>query len=370
MKNEIVFGRWEATCFLTSIIGARMFLNFPRTVVEIAGPAGWIMTLYTIILVFIVFLLITRLYRPFEGKDLIDIGEMALGSFGRIIIGLILISYSVFSLAVFLREFAEDMKTISYVMSPISFILILLLLGTVAAAYFGLEAIVRTAALFVPVIIVGFIIIFAGVIPYFNINHLFPIFEDGWSNVAVNGISLMSVFSPIIWLFLITPYIKTNRNMKAVGYNALWITGLAFFISSLVYVLVYPYPVALENFLPLFHLARLINIGRFFQRIESMFVLIWAAGALLYLSSGFYLLIHILTKTFRLKYQKPLIIPLAILIFNLSLLPASLMQTIMLESRFAGQYFWIVGLGMPVLVLLITRLRKKTAKGGVKSDDR
>jgi len=370
MKNEIVFGRWEATCFLTSMIGARMFLNFPRTVVEIAGPAGWVLSLYTTILVLIAFFVITRLYKPFEGKDLIDIGEMALGGFGRIIIGLILISYALFSLAIFLREFAEDMKTISYVMSPISFILILLLLGTVAAAYFGLEAIVRTAAIFVPVIIVGFLIIFAGVIPYFNINHLFPILEDGWNNIIANGISLMSVFSPIIWLFFITPYIKTNRNMKAVGYNALWITSLAFFVSSLVYILVYPYPIALENFLPLFHLARLINIGRFFQRIESMFVFIWAAGALLHLSSDFYLLIHVFRKTFRLKYQKPLIIPLAILIFNLSLLPAGLMQTIILESRFAGQYFWIIGFGMPVLVLLISRLRKKTGKGAVKSDER
>jgi len=369
MKNEIVFGRWESFCFLISMIGARVFLNFPRTVAEVAGTTGWIMVIYTTILVLIVFFLITRLYEPFEGKDLIDISEMALGGIGRIIVGIILLAYILLSLPIFLREFAEDMKTISYVMSPISFILILLILGTVIAAYFGLEAIVRTAAIFVPVIIVGFLIIFAGVIPYFNFNNLFPIFGNGWSNIAISGISQMSIFSPVIWLFFITPYIKTNKNLKVVGYSTLGSAGLAFVTSALVYILVYPYPVALENFLPLFHLARLINIGRFFQRIESMFVFIWAAGALLHLSSGFYLLVHIFRKIFKLKYQKPLIIPLAILIFNLSLLPSNLMEVITLESRIIGEYSWIFGFGIPVLVLLISRTRKK-AKGAVKSNER
>jgi hypothetical protein len=66
-------------------------------------------------------------------------------------------------------------------------------------------------------------------------------------------------------------------------------------------------------------MGRLINYGRFFQRVEAMFMLIWAAAALLYLSTVFYFILHIIQKTFKLKYYKPLIIPFAILILNLSL---------------------------------------------------
>ena len=370
MKNETVFGRWEANCLLIILIGAKIFLNFPRVIEEIVGNAGWILVLVTTVLAFILFYIITRLYEPFEGMDLIDIADRAMGSAGKLIVGGVLIAYLIFTASIMLREFGEDMKTISFAMSPISFMLILFIAGMIAAAYFGLEPIVRIAAILTPVIVAGYLIIILGVIPYYRFNNLYPLLGHGVDAIAANSIPQLSMFSLFEMLFLITPYIKTNKNMKRVGYSVLGASCFALITSTLVYALVYPYPIALENFLPIYQLARLINIGRFFQRIESMFVFIWAAGALLHLSATFYLAIHLFAKILRLKYQKPLIIPFAILVFNISLLPPSLMETIKLETQFSKNYFAFISFGLPILVLLIARIRKRMVKGALEYSER
>lgn len=362
MENKITFGKWEAVALLINSICARIFLNFPRQIIEDSGTAAWIETLYFSLIVLLAFFVIEKLYTRFEGKDLIDIAEYGAGSIGRVIIGLVVTSLLLYIGPVFLREYAENMKVIALNVSPISFVMLFFLVGIIIAAYMGIEAIVRFHAMAVPIITVTFFIIIFGVAPYFNIDNFFPLLGNGVYSIVAKGAVNVSIYAPMVYLFLIPPFIKTHKNFKNVGYLTIGLSVFFFLVSCAAYLAVNPYETAIENFLPMYQMARLINYGRFFQRVESIFMLAWAATALMYLSVILYFICYIFKKTFKLQYHEPLIIPFAIIMFSLSFLPPNLMSAIELETKFYRSFAWIAAFALPILLLLIVRLLKRHPK--------
>lgn len=366
MKNKIVLGRFEATAVTISLITTQLFLNYPRTMMESAWTAGWILSLYLGILALIVFAVIAKLYSNFDGKDILDIGEYIGGNIGRIITGLFILVLLLSIMPLILREFSENMKIISLPTTPISFVEFFFLAGILAGAYMGMEAIVRFAAIAVPIIAAGLLIIISGSSQYFDLSRITPVLGNGPIEIFGKSLTRISVYAGLISPILLYPFIKTKRNFKSVGYWSIIISTLFFTIGVLAFSLVYEYPTGTESFLPIYELARLVDYGRFFQRIESIFVLIWAMSALLHLSILMFLTVHIFAKTFSLAYRKPLIFPFAIIVFSLSLMPHNLVSAIDLETNYFRNYAWILSFLMPIVVLAIAQIKKKNTKKGAR----
>lgn len=362
MENKIVFGRWEAATLLINMICTKVFLNLPRFAAETAGTASWILVIYISLLVFGLFFVISKLYRRFEGKDLLDIGEHIGGTFGRIVTGTVVLVFLITFTSVIMREFAEDMKVVAFSVSPVSFVTMFFLVSMVVGAYFGIEAIVRFHAIAIPVIATGYLIIIAAVLPFTDFTNLLPILGNGAKSIFFDGILRISIYSEILLLFLIVPFIRTDKNLKKVGFTALGFSTFFLFLSVPVYIAAIPYPTAIENFIPIYQMARLINYGRFFQRLEPLFLVVWVTAALLYLTSGFYFIVYIFRKTFGLQYHKPLILPFAVIIFTLSLLPQNLVSAVELETSYLRNYSWIITFAATILLLVIARLVKRKGK--------
>jgi spore germination protein (amino acid permease) len=347
-------------------MGTQIILGFPRLMSEAAGTAGWILVIYLSSLALLMFTLVSRLYRKFEGHDLLDVGEYTAGAVGRFFIGILMLLYLFFICTLVLREFAEEMKVIILPQTPVSVVTMFFLSGMTLGAYKGIEAIVRFSAIIVPMIIIGFFTITLAITPYFEVYNLLPILGKGVNEIFGRGVFKISIFSAISILYLIYPYIRTHKNFNSIGYTSLGLISIFFLWATLSYSLVFPYPAAIEKFLPVYEQARLINYGRFFQRIESMFVFIWAASALLYLSGVFFLILNVFKKTFKLEYYHPLILPFAIILFTLSLWPPNLVTSVTLETNVFRNYAWIITIFIPILLLVIANLKKRRSKGGSK----
>lgn len=363
MENKITIGKWEVTALLINTICLQIFLNFPRFMVESAATAAGILCLYAGLLALSAFALIELLYRPFEGKDILEVAEYAGGAPVRIAVGTIIIAHIIFADSLILREFGEDMKVIAFTISPISFIMLFFAAGMVIAAYMGLEAIARVHAYSVLIIIAGFLLILFGVAHYYHFDYLFPLMGNGAYEIFVKGIPKISVFSGLIILYIVMPFLGGYRNFRSSGYTAIAVSIIFMILSSIVYQMIFPYPVAIENFLPMYQLSRLVNLGRFFQRSEPVFMVIWAASALMYLSITFFVLVYVFKRTYNLKYYKPLILPFAILVFNIGLLPPNLMTAIKLETEYFRKYGGAVTFGLTILILATARI-KQSLKGG------
>lgn len=360
--NKIVFGRWEASLFILNLICTQIVLGYPRNMVELAGTAGWMVSIYSTILALIGFTVIIRLYRKFEGLDLLDIAQQSMGSAGRVAVGSIFLVYLVYIISLVLREFAEDMKVIALTDSPISFVSLFFLAGIVVGSYLGLEAIVRFTTIVVPIIVASYLAITIGIAPYFQMGNLQPLLGEGVPAILGRGALKLSNFSAVSILFFLAPFLRSHQNMKRVGYSTICLAGVFFTWSVISYLMAFPYPTATEFFIPIYQMARIFEYGRFFQRIESVFMLMWAAAALMYLVGGFYFIIHIFRKTFGLEYDWPIIWAFAVLIYTLSLIPPNLTSALNLEARYFRNYIFIVTFVVPITLLLIAHGRKKKSK--------
>ncbi len=357
MASDITFGGWEAVALIINAIGARIFLNFPREMAEDAGTAGWLETIYFSILAFLLFYIIARLYARFNRKDILDIAGLAGGETGRIIGGLLLLGLILFAGALILREYTENMKIISLTDSPLGFVMMFFAVAMVAACFLGLEPIVRFIAVSVPILTAGFLFIVLMVAPYYDPTHLLPVLGNGLYGIFGKGFFKLSTYSPLVYLFLIPPFLKDQKSFQRIGYTALGVSALLLLISSLAYSLVYSYPTSLENFLPVFQLARLINYGRFFQRLESVFVFTFAISAMQYLGVILFFAVHVFKKIFRLEYHRPLILPFAVIMFSLAFVPSNLMTAIDLETKTYVTFAWGITFILPIIILLLARLR-------------
>lgn len=90
-------------------------------------------------------------------------------------------------------------------------------------------------------------------------------------------------------------------------------------------------------------------------------------SGLLYLSCGLFFIVYIFSKTFKLKYYRPLIIPFTLIMFAISLIPESLMEVMYIDNKIIRSYGWLVPFGMTFVLLAIARLVKRKKRGRVKN---
>jgi spore germination protein (amino acid permease) len=348
---------------LITMMSTKIILNLPRTLSEDAGSAGWILAVYITVIAFIGLAVIARLYKQMGKKDLIDVAEDVFGSTGRIIMGVIIMVFLLVILSVVMREFGEDMKTIGLTASPLPFVMLFFAVGMAMAAYFGIEAIARVHSIFLPVAFSMYIFYIILLAKYFDFSRIMPLFGNGLNSIFVKGALRTGEYGELLFLFLLLPFVKKANSLKKIGYWSMTVSGFIYFSITLVYLLIYQYPVAIENFLPVYQLGRLISYGRFFHRIESVFLIIWSAAGFLYLGTGVYFLLVIFKKTFRLKFNKPLILSFITIIFSLALVPTSLISTIDIETNYIRKWAWVLTFAITILVLAAANIVKKKRKG-------
>jgi len=357
-NKKIIFGYWEGSSLLITMLATKAVLGFPRIAAQTAGPAAWMMSIYISLLALGVFYIFQRMYKPFNGKDILDIGQFAAGNAGRVLTGVIIICYLLYSVSSMLRQWGEQMKIMGFRDSPVSFIMLFYIVAMVIAAYLGLESITRFLAIFVPITIVNFMIYIVILWPDYNVNNFFPILGTGIYDILVKGFFRVSAYSEILYLFLLVPFLTTYKNFKRAGFTSIALT--AFFLTAITmsFTAIFPYPVSLESINPAYQMGRIFKFGRFLERVEPLFLITWAAMGFTFLSVGLFFLAHVFKKTFKLDYYRPVILPFAIIIFTLAILPPSHISLNYLMISLIDKYLWIVTLGLLAIVISYAYFRR------------
>ena len=117
--------------------------------------------------------------------------------------------------------------------------------------------------------------------------------------------------------------------------------------------------VAADNYFGMYRLIKEISIGRFFQRGEVIFEMFWILVELLYISIGFYGATIISSKIFKIKKYKTIIPIYAIIIYEISLLPHDFGQVMYWNNEVLRKYSALVTFLIPLLLLIISKIRFK-----------
>lgn len=352
MKNRIIsFGRFETASVLTNALLIKTLLGLPQLLCRKIGSAAWISSVVSGVLFLILVGIILKLYERFENRNIIEIAQLLGGTVGKWVCAVLILLPLLFKGAITLRLAADTINLITPYRIPSALTAVLVGLVMIVTAYRGVEGVARMHALMVPVILLALVIVALASVGSYRLTNLFPFWGLGQKTVWRESVTLLSMYTDVIYIFLLYPYVKSQKIFRRA---CLWGTGIAVFAQSAVifgYVLVTQYPESAELFMPVYQVSRIINLSGGAQSIEALFYPVWIIASLLYLSLSDNFAVEILGQVSGTKYEKLFIIPVGAVMFLIAYFPPSVMDAMRLSAS-AAPFLVVCCMLVPVLILL------------------
>jgi spore germination protein KB len=359
MNKTGSFGPAEAIILLAISNIARIFLPYPRQLLEAGASAAWMTPLGGVVVAMIGVYLMYLVLKKNPGQTIVEITEQAFGPVVGTLLNLITVGFFIAVATLFTREFSEALIVSALPSVPISVISIAYLGLGLLGAYLGIEALARTARVSYPYVFGGILLMLLALIPLWDISGLFPVLGNGPLQVFGLGTFSTASITEIIFAAVIIQSMGGVEQFRMVGYRSLLLGFGTFIIILLVMNLTFHWNTMAENTLPFHRLARNIYLGRFFQRVEAVYVIIWSGVAFIKIAVTLYGAAVALTRTLKLPDYRPLLWPLAIIMFILSLLPPDLPTSVQLDAYWLRPYALIPNYLLPLLILVAFRLKRR-----------
>lgn len=366
MMTEHNIDRREAVALGVFFASAQLFLAFPRTVVELGATAAWIITLIASLVAPLSWVAMRGLLNQHPRRSLITATEAALGPIFGTAVNLIYFAFFQMAAAVALRSFSENF--IESVLPNVELeVVVLMLIGTATfVSWLGLEGIARTCWVFGPFALIGLLVLFSsGLLTHTEPGALFPLWGPGVDQVVSFGLIRSSLLAELLILGVIAPSLRSPKELNRAAWTTFIITGVLFTGSVVIFLHIFPYPSAARINFPLLEMSRVIILGRWFQRVESLFLVIWIVSAVLMLATATYGAAATLAQVLQLPHYRFLLYPLATLLYALAMIPDSLPAAVSWDADFLRVYGSGVFILLPALTWLISSIRRK---GGTEHD--
>lgn len=363
MNKHFILGKKEIITTFVNSVAAKMFFTYPRFMVLNSGSAAWIQVIYAALISFGLFLIIYELNKKTNMDSIFDIAEKTGGERFRILVGTVFSVVLIINLAINIRIFSESVRTVLLPNTPTSMVMLFFVIAVSIGAYSGIYSICRIHSLFMPVAALVMVIFFIMLIPDMNLTNIFPFAGTGTYNIFINGLESISLFGDLMIIYIIMPFCNNKRDIKtSISYSFLT-AGAASSLMLLVYSLVYPYPISGEFIIPVYQLARIVNIGHYFQRFEAFFEFIWSIAMMLYCSFYLFTICYCFTETFKTKFYKELIIPVAFLAASLGFIPTNFVNFLDKGHKIDGILFPFI-YAVPGITGLLYSLKHRERRKG------
>lgn len=353
------FGTAEAVVLLTISSMGRIFLTHPRSLVEIAGPAAWLSVLAGMALALVQAYIIYLVLKPYPDKNIVEVTQDTLGKIAGTAANLLYTLFFITVAATFARTFSEALLISALPRTPISVVTIGYIAMGILGAFYGLEAMARSARVTFPFVAGGITFLLLSLIPMWDSTNLFPILGTGPYNVFVRGGLVSAGITEILLAGVIVQSFRDPQMLGKITSRAIVISFFYLTLLEMFLVLTVFWVAAGEYTLPLYSLSRNIYFGRFFQRVESVFIIIWVYVGMVKIALTIYASAVTLAGTFKLPDYRPLIWSIAMIVFVASLLPPDFPTTVLIESQYIRLFALLTALIVPLAVLAADRIKNK-----------
>ena len=326
-------GTLEAIMLILSIVVTHTILSLPREILVATKSATIINLIFVSIIAILFSYLVVKLIKNFAGSDIIDVSEYLGGKLFKHIVGILFILYFLISSSIMLRNFCESLKIIYYPMTNIIFIIALFILALCSANRLDFNASLKTNLLIIPFVLASIVFLFFANMNKFVPERIFPIFGDGLLNTFVLGLGNLSAFGGIAYLYFLPPYLKEPEKMKKIAILSTGLSAVYLILCVSTLLFMFSFFINTNEITPLYNATRYIELGSFFQRLESVFLLIWILAFACYLSIVSKFTMGIFKKLTNIETKKPLIDLFGLLIFAIALTPKNYAVSEIFETK-------------------------------------
>lgn len=363
MRGEGHMGYTEVFLLTFTVLSAKAVLPFPALVVRLGLSAAWLLLLLVGVLAAALCLPMAALLERHPGLGVAHLAPELAGPALGAVLNLGLLAWLLAELALVQRLFTETFITAILPNTPPSVVALVLMAVVVYAAHHGLEPASRANVILVPLILAAFVAILALSLRDGRRDWLFPLWGPGPLPLAATAAASLGFSAEIILLAVHGYALRPAGLFRRACIPALLLAFAALAAAVAVYVGVFGVEGAQQQPFPFYSLARLLYLGRFFQRSEAIFVLFWALTAMVYLCVVLHAAAVTAAATLAVPYYRPLLFPLALLAFAFGLLPRNFHEAMQwhLQVQVAAG---LVAYGLPALLLLLSLGRPAAAHAG------
>ena len=358
MANQKI-GTISAIMVTLSIVVSYITSSLPRTFINETKSAALLNIIYVTAIVLFLTLLICRLFKNFSGLDILDISDFLGGNILKNIVGGLFIFYFIVSSSIMLRNFSEGIVVVYYPLTNYIFIILMFIIALALTNRLGFNSTLNTASIIFPLILISAILLFCGNLDNFSFRRIFPIAGDGFYNTFVLGLKNIGAFGGISYLYFLPPMLKEPEKFKKIAIISVIITSLFIILCVATLLFMFSFFISTDEIMPLFSAARHIEFGSFFQRFESVFLLIWIISFCCYLSITCKFSAHIFNKMFNLSDMKPILNIFILLIFAISLFPKNYAISNFFETNIYRYFRVSIGYILGIAILILANIKKK-----------
>ena len=353
----------EAIAFLCITSINSMILLTSQELIRTCSSASLITALVITILVILAVMLFCTLSKNFLGQGLLDITDFLGGKPLKFIIGLIFIAYFTFRASLFLKKICDCLQIVYYPMTNVLFISLLFCIATGVVVYFKNNSLFKFSVLILPVILASVFLIFIGNGKNFNFQNIFPILGNGIESTFFSGLSNIYAFCGIAYLFFIPNKLKHPEKIQKIVLISIIISALFLLTSSANILLLFGKKFSNTEFFPLYISVRSIEFGVFFERLDSMFMLLCILVFVPVLSLNAYVVVDIFKNITNISNSKPLIFAYLLAIFGVMMCYKLNSTILFLETTLSKILFIALGIILPFVILILANVKKRIIGG-------
>lgn len=362
-------GSIEAIVLVCVVITNQILLNLPENIIKSCGSSAWLNIIYISIIAILFTMLLCKLFQVFINKDLLDICEYTGGKWLKFVIGISYIVLFVLISGTLLRYFCETIKLIYFHNTPVIILALVFLIAVAIANKIGFKAISNINLIIIPLVLISLLVIFFSTTNSFKFEQLFPIFGYGLNKTFFSGLTNIFAFGGIAFLYFLMPFLKKEKNFKKVSVIAIIISSIYLILSIICLLLVFPFISDTELTMSIYSLTRQIEYGKFLQRTDALFVLLWILSLLSYLSIVITFCLIIFKKISNITNPKAMTYCFTLLLFAIFLLARNITIAKFIQKNVYRYYEIILVFVISMLILiwgnLKYRLKHKNSKEGL-----
>lgn len=326
---------------------------------NLAGHDFWIVVISGFVFSIPLVLSFIYLAKKFPNLDLTQILEKVYGKILGKIITLLYVLFFILILSFNLNDLASFYTgLVMQDMPRIVFIVVFVILCGYAVKM-GIDGIAKVSILTIIFGIFTPVITSLLLIGDMDFSNLMPVLEiSGKDYIKTIGIFIVVPFGEIITLLMVTPNVKKKRNLS--GYT---VKGMAIVTSIFLII-------ALRNIVVLgssnsiyaqsaYQTVRIVNIGKFFTRVEVLIALVITSALFIKISVIYYATVKSVSRLFNLTSYKILIIPIG----SIAIILGSVVFGSTTSHNDWGE-FYATAFGIPfsVIIPLLTLFTAKIRK--------
>lgn len=361
--NKALTNRQCGLILYTAIVGYGI-INLPQNATEAGGTTGWISILIVTVVASLATYIITYLSYNNENRIVYEYSEELVGKFITFIFKIIFIVYFILIFSYLIRMYAETLKLVMLAKTPVWAIEILFYAVVFYAISKGPSVIGRVCELYVPMAIIGIIIMSFILFTQGRLINLRPFFmKQGVMSYLKSAFQLVLPFLGMELLLFMPISKKNNKGLfKYTTFTVLFI-GLFYIFVVESAISVVGAETAVIYKASLFNIVRGVDVRylEFFRRLDGIYMIIWTMDVFCSICLWGYSLTVSLGSIFKGARFNALLTVTIVISFIISLTPKSklLVEKIINYASYLGI---VAAFFIPTILFIVMKVKNNDKK--------